>query len=73
MEGGLSTTQAKAELARLADLLARADRAYHTDDAPVMSDSEYDALKARNAAIEASLSRSQTLRQPQRQSGRRAG
>ena len=28
----LSEAQAKAELARLADVLARADRAYHADD-----------------------------------------
>ncbi|TDK47502.1 NAD-dependent DNA ligase LigA [Antarcticimicrobium luteum] len=45
--------QARAELARLADLLARADAAYHTEDAPVMSDADYDRLKRRNAAIEA--------------------
>ena len=49
----LTRADARAELARLADLLAEADTAYHTEDAPVMSDAEYDALKARNAAIEA--------------------
>ncbi len=49
----LTEAQAKAELARLAEALARADAAYHTDDAPVMSDADYDALKARNMAIEA--------------------
>ncbi len=41
------------ELARLADLLGRANTAYHTDDAPILSDAEFDALRARNAAIEA--------------------
>ncbi len=48
----LTEAQAKAELARLADLLARADRAYHGDAAPIMPDSEYDRLARRNAAIE---------------------
>jgi DNA ligase (NAD+) len=49
----LSEAEAKAELARLADEIARANLAYHRDDAPEMADAEYDALKARNAAIEA--------------------
>jgi len=49
----LSEAQAAEELARLARVLAEADTAYHTRDAPRMSDAEYDALKARNAAIEA--------------------
>ena len=49
----LSQTQAAAELRRLASLLAAADIAYHTHDAPEISDAEYDALKRRNAAIEA--------------------
>jgi DNA ligase (NAD+) len=49
----LTATQAEAELARLADILAEADRAYHAEDAPVLDDASYDALKRRNAAIEA--------------------
>ncbi len=49
----LSRAQARAELARLADLLARADAAYHGADAPLMDDAAYDRLRARNAAIEA--------------------
>ncbi len=48
----LNIEQARAELARLAALLKKADTAYHTHDAPVMSDAEYDALKQRNQAIE---------------------
>nr|WP_281841749.1 NAD-dependent DNA ligase LigA [Sinisalibacter aestuarii] len=44
---------AEAELARLAALIARANRAYHTEDAPEISDAEYDAARQRNAAIEA--------------------
>ena len=49
----LDEAGAKAELARLADLLATANTAYHTEDAPEMSDAAYDAAKRRNAAIEA--------------------
>ena len=48
----LDPDQAEAELERLADLLARADRAYHADDAPIMPDADYDALVRRNSAIE---------------------
>ena len=49
----LSAEQAEAELERLAQRLHQADRAYHRDDAPIMSDAEYDALRQRNADIEA--------------------
>ncbi|MCV3270964.1 NAD-dependent DNA ligase LigA [Roseobacter sinensis] len=49
----LSEAAAKAELARLADLLAKANVAYHGADDPQMSDADYDALKQRNATIEA--------------------
>ena len=49
----LTEAEAAAELARLADLIARANTAYHREDAPEISDAEYDALKRRNAAIEA--------------------
>lgn len=49
----LSETQARAELARLADLLARADQAYHAEDAPILDDSDYDTLRRRNADLEA--------------------
>jgi DNA ligase (NAD+) len=48
----LTEDQAKEELARLADLLARANTAYHTEDAPEISDADYDAAKRRNAEIE---------------------
>lgn len=48
----LDREEAAGELARLADAIARADRAYHAEDAPEISDAEYDALKRRNAAIE---------------------
>ena len=49
----LTKAQAKAELARLAALIGAANTAYHGADAPQISDADYDALKRRNAAIEA--------------------
>ncbi|MDE9448954.1 NAD-dependent DNA ligase LigA [Aliiroseovarius sp. Z3] len=48
----LTEAAAREELMRLAELLSAANRAYHTDDAPTISDAEYDAAKRRNAAIE---------------------
>ncbi|PRY90101.1 NAD-dependent DNA ligase LigA [Donghicola tyrosinivorans] len=49
----LTAEQAVQELARLAQVLGAANEAYHTNDAPEITDAEYDALKRRNAAIEA--------------------
>src|SRR3954447_6319463 len=49
----LSAAQAKAELARLASEIAEHDRRYYQQDAPSVSDAEYDGLRLRNAAIEA--------------------
>lgn len=49
----LSLSEARAELAALADQIASANRAYHAEDAPVLTDAEFDALKRRNQAIEA--------------------
>lgn len=48
----LDKKQAIAELKRLAQVMAQADIAYHQNDAPFISDAEYDALKQRNIAIE---------------------
>ena len=48
----LTNEQAKAELAWLASVLSGANTAYHRDDAPQISDADYDALKLRNIAIE---------------------
>ncbi len=48
----LSPEQAAEELARLAEILGAANQAYHADDAPTISDAEYDRLKRRNAEIE---------------------
>ena len=49
----LTEAEAVAELTRLADELAQHDVRYHQEDAPTISDADYDALKRRNAAIEA--------------------
>ncbi|WP_420567211.1 NAD-dependent DNA ligase LigA [Thalassovita sp.] len=48
----LTEQEARDELARLARVIAAANTAYHTDDAPEISDAEFDALKARNNRIE---------------------
>src|SRR5436305_7408004 len=49
----LTETQAGRELARLAKEIAAHDKRYYQDDAPTVSDAEYDALRRRNDAIEA--------------------
>jgi DNA ligase (NAD+) len=49
----LTEAQAADELTRLADELAAHDIAYHREDAPSISDADYDALKRRNGEIEA--------------------
>ena len=50
-----SDTEAAAELARLAEQIAHHSEAYYAKDAPQISDADYDALVARNAAIEAAF------------------
>jgi len=49
----LDREEAAAELERLAGEIAEHDRAYYREDAPTVTDAEYDALRRRNAAIEA--------------------
>jgi DNA ligase (NAD+) len=49
----LDPDDAAAEAARLRDEIRRHDIAYHREDAPEITDAEYDALKARLAALEA--------------------
>jgi len=51
----MSKAAAKAELARLAQVLAQADKAYYQEDAPLLSDAAYDALRQRNRDIEAAF------------------
>ncbi|MCO5065403.1 MAG: NAD-dependent DNA ligase LigA [Rhizobiaceae bacterium] len=48
----LDETEAAEELERLSREIAEHDRRYYADDAPTVSDAEYDALRRRNLAIE---------------------
>ncbi len=51
----LSEASAANELMRLAKAIAHHDRLYHAEDAPEITDAEYDALVRRNAEIEATF------------------
>ena len=60
---------AAAELAQLAAEIARHDRLYHGEDAPELSDAAYDALVARNRAVEAAFPDLVRADSPSRQVG----
>ncbi|EZQ16540.1 NAD-dependent DNA ligase LigA [Halopseudomonas bauzanensis] len=49
----LTESEAAAELERLGEEIAGHDRRYYSEDAPTVSDADYDALRIRNAEIEA--------------------
>jgi NAD-dependent DNA ligase len=51
----LTEADAANELMRLAKQIAHHNRRYHAEDAPEISDAEYDALVRRNAELEAAL------------------
>jgi DNA ligase (NAD+) len=57
----LSEKQAKAEHAQLAAEIAAHDRRYYQDDAPTVSDAEYDRLRRRYGEIEARFPQLRTL------------
>ncbi len=51
----LSEAQARREHARLGEEIAAHDRRYYTEDAPTVSDADYDELRRRYEAIEAAF------------------
>jgi DNA ligase (NAD+) len=57
----LTERQAKAEHARLEAEIAEHDRRYYQDDAPTVSDADYDKLRQRYGAIEARFPQFRTL------------
>ena len=65
----MNEAEAAAELARLAGEIARHNRLYHSEDAPEISDAEYDALVRRNAEIEAQFPHLARADSPSRQVG----
>jgi DNA ligase (NAD+) len=66
---GLTRAEAERELARLAVEIAAHDRRYYQEDQPTISDARYDALRARNAAIEARFPDLVRLDSPSRRVG----
>ena len=65
----LSEADAANELMRLAKAIARHNRLYHAEDAPEISDAEYDALVRRNAELEAAFPHLVRPDSPSRQVG----
>jgi DNA ligase (NAD+) len=53
----LDESEAAVELKRLAKVITHHDELYYRSDTPEISDAEYDALRDRNAAIEARFPR----------------
>ena len=64
-----SDEAAAAELETLAAAITHHNRRYHTDDAPEISDADYDALVRRNAALEAAFPHLIRADSPARQVG----
>jgi DNA ligase (NAD+) len=67
--GTLTGAQAKVEHKRLALELERHDKAYYQDDAPKITDAEYDALRRRFNAIEARFPEFVTAASPSQKIG----
>jgi len=51
----LTPDQARLEHERLAEAISEADRQYYQDDAPTLTDADYDALRRRYEALEAAF------------------
>ncbi|PSJ36881.1 NAD-dependent DNA ligase LigA [Allosphingosinicella deserti] len=69
----MTEAEAAAELERLAREIAHHNRLYHADDAPEISDADYDALVRRNAALEAEFPQLVREDSPSRQVGAAPG
>ena len=69
----LTEAEATALLARYAEEIAAHDRRYYQDDAPTVSDAEYDALRQRHAAIEAQFPHLVRADSPSQRVGARPG
>ncbi|MGQ0443896.1 MAG: NAD-dependent DNA ligase LigA, partial [Beijerinckiaceae bacterium] len=65
----LSEAQARREHARLGEEIGAHDRRYYTEDAPAVSDADYDALRRRYEAIEAAFPALATPDSPTRKVG----
>ncbi|HET9628605.1 MAG TPA: NAD-dependent DNA ligase LigA, partial [Novosphingobium sp.] len=65
----ISEAEAANELMRLARQIAHHNRRYHAEDAPEISDAEYDALVRRNAELEAAFPHLIRADSPSRQVG----
>ncbi|MEE9389431.1 MAG: NAD-dependent DNA ligase LigA [Paracoccaceae bacterium] len=65
----LSVAQAKQELLRLSGLVSAANIAYHGNDAPDISDADYDAAKRRLGAIEQAFPELQSDNSPSKKVG----
>src|ERR1044072_5778155 len=69
MKRDMDSAEAARELARLAAEIARHNRLYHAEDAPEISDADYDALVRRNAELEAQFPDLVCADSPSRQVG----
>ncbi len=65
----MTEAEAAAELERLAGEIARHNRLYHSEDAPEISDADFDALVRRNAELEAQFPQLVREDSPSRQVG----
>src|SRR5690606_26431429 len=65
----LTEAEAIEELARLAGEISEHDRHYYQDDAPAISDADYDNLRRRNEAIEAQFPQLMRADSPSRRVG----
>ena len=70
---GLDEAEARDRLRLLASQIAAANLAYFRNDAPIMSDADFDALKRENAAIEARFPHLKRQDSPSEQIGAQLG